>query len=147
MNIATILVPMVTTTIVVGAAILVGKYLKRRGEPKKPADYRQLAKDINARYPKTMDELHRREQFGRARVNPPVSRVTPRPSPPAPMSGRTTDYAQRNNDTDDYLRNQMMIYSSTPSSSPSCDSPSSSSSYDSGSSSSSDSGGSCGGGD
>lgn len=130
MNIATILVPMVTTTIVVGAAILVGKYLKWRGEPKKPADYRQLAKDINARYPKTMDELHRREQFGRARVNPPVSRVTPRPSSPAPMSGRTTDYTQRN-DTDDYLRN--------------CDG--SFSSFDSGSSSSSDSGGSCGGSD
>jgi uncharacterized membrane protein YgcG len=110
------------------AAILCGKYLKTRTAPPP----RRHALDA---YP---------PRYGRARVTPPVSRVTSRPSSPAPMSGRTTDFAQRNNDTDDYLRNQMLIYNSTSSSS-SCDTPSSSS-YDSGSSSSSDSGGSCGGG-
>lgn len=110
------------------AGVLCGKWLKTRSAPPP----RRHVLDV---YP---------PRYGRARVNPPVSRVTSRPSPPAPMSGRTTDYAQRNNDTDDYLRNQMMIYNSTSSSS-SCDTPSSS--YDSGSSSSSDSGGSCGGSD
>lgn len=110
------------------AGVLCGKWLKTRSAP-------PPRRHVLDAYP---------PRYGRARVNPPVSRVTSRPSPPAPMSGRTTDYAQRNNDTDDYLRNQMMIYNSTSSSS-SCDTPSSS--YDSGSSSSSDSGGSCGGSD
>lgn len=128
MNVATILIPMVTTAIIVGGAILCGRWLKTRSAPPP----RRHALDA---YP---------PRYGRARVNPPVSRVISRPSPPAPISGRTTDYTQRN-DTDDYLRNQMLIYNSGTSSS-SCDAPSSSS-YDSGSSSSSDSGGSCGGSD
>ena len=109
------------------AGVICGKWLKTRSAPPP----KRHALDA---YP---------PRYGRARVTPPVSRVTSRPSSPAPMSGRTEDFAQRNNNTDDYLRNQMMIYSSTPSSSSSsCDTPSSSS-YDSGSSSDS---GSCGGG-
>lgn len=130
MNVATILIPMVTTAIIVGGAILCGRWLKTRSAP-------PPRRHVLDEYP---------PRYGRARVNPPVSRVTSRPSPPAPMSGRTTDYTQRN-DTDDYLRNQMLIYNSGSSSSSSSSCDTSSSSYDSGSSSSSDSGGSCGGSD
>ena len=119
--------------VIIILAIVTGKYLKSRRTQPDPHDWVKVCQ-------------HSNPTFGRARVKPPVDRFTPRPPSPAPMSGRTTDYSQRNY-ADDFALQQAMYNSHSSSSSDCSPSSDSGSSYDSGSSSSSDSGGSCGGSD